>query len=501
MGGLRIPGGRAVVARAALIALLTAPAQAAAQAAAHDPPPPVPIVVAPDAGVLLAAAANAPRPVPPAEDGDRACLACPPRRPLRAIGEVFAVNLLYQGINLVFKSPEERIYYATYPKTWWNNIRHGLEWDDNSFMINQWGHPYQGSTYFSAGRSNGLSFWESAPLAVLGAAAWEYLGERHTPSLNDLVMTSLGGIALGEVFHRSAWLLRDTTDTGKSRLWREIGAGVIDPVSAANRFIDRDALRVVEHPTAFTPASLSASFDAGLLWRGENLSFIDATGEPFLQANVRYGTMAEGRSTTPFDAFFVSLRLGGGGGAISEVRGRGRLIGLSVTGHAARQSGHSLHASALMGYDYDNNSAYQFGGQEFEGALTHEWRVDSRWTLVTTASGGVLVLGAIDSVYDSGAERNYDFGSGLSYGAGVTLMRGHQPFLRADYRSFWLHSLDGADADHWTQNVRVDVILPLKGRVGIGATGEFIRRRTYYDQLPDVLQRFPQVRAYLSWMY
>jgi len=66
------------------------------------------------------------------------------------------------------------------------------------------------------------------------------------------------------------------------------------------------------------------------------------------------------------------------------------------------------------------------------------------------------------------------------------LIRGHQPFLRADYRSFWLHSLDGADADHWTQNVRVDLILPVKGRVGLGATGEFIRRRTYYEQLPDV---------------
>jgi len=420
---------------------------------------------------------------------------------LRAVGEVFASNFVYQGINLAFKPPEERIYYATYPKTWWNNIRRGLEWDDNSFMINQWGHPYQGSTYFSAGRSNGLSFWESAPLAVLGAAAWEYLGERHTPSLNDFVMTSLGGIALGEVFHRSAWLLRDTTDTGKSRLWREIAAGVIDPVSAINRFIDRDALRVAERPAAFAPAALTASFDAGLLWRGENLSFLDASGEPFLQANLRYGTMAEGRSTTPFDAFLVSLRLGGGGGPISEVRGRGRLLGLPLAGRVPRHPGHSLHFSSLMGYDYDNNSAYQFGGQDFEVALTHEWHVDPGWSLVTAAGGGVLVLGAIDSIYDSGAERHYDFGSGLTYGAGVELMRGRQPFLRADYRSFWLHSLDGADADHWTQKVRVDLLMPVKGPIGLGVTGEFIRRRSYYDEAADVLQRFPQVRAYVSWLY
>ena len=65
-------------------------------------------------------------------------------------------------------------------------------------------HPYHGGLYFNAGRSNGLTFWESAPLAFLGSWTWEYLGETHRPALNDFFMTSFGGIALGEVFHRVA---------------------------------------------------------------------------------------------------------------------------------------------------------------------------------------------------------------------------------------------------------------------------------------------------------
>jgi hypothetical protein len=155
----------------------------------------------------------------------------------------------------------------------------------------------------------------------------------------------------------------------------------------------------------------------------------------------------------------------------------------------------------LMGYDYDNNSAYQFGGQDFSGAFTSEWRFTPAWRLVTTASGGFLVLGAIDSLYVAGPDRQYDFGPGFSYGAGMALTRRGHPFLRASYSGVWLHTVDGAQADHWTQNVRLDLLVPVKGRVGVGTTGEFIRRRSYYDGADDLLQRFPQVRVYLSWMY
>jgi len=130
-------------------------------------------------------------------DDNRACAGCPKRRPILAVNEVLAINLLYNLTNLVIKPEEEKIYFKTYYKTWWANMTYGFEWDDNTFQVNQFGHPYQGNNYFNAGRANGLSFWESAPLAALGSLTWEYLGERHKPSLNDFVMTTVGGISLG----------------------------------------------------------------------------------------------------------------------------------------------------------------------------------------------------------------------------------------------------------------------------------------------------------------
>ena len=491
------PSRRAALALAVLIVDLAVPVSASAQDPASVTTGYTPPVFGSISPALLDAGLASPVP----EDGKRACPGCPPRRPFWALAEVIGINLLYEGINLAFKPADEKIYYRTYPKIWWNNISYGFEWDDNTFMINQWGHPYQGGTYFSAGRGNGLSFWESAPLSAFGALTWEYLAERHKPSLNDLIVTTLGGIALGEMFHRSAWLIRDTADTGKSRMTREIIAAVFDPITGINRFIDRDALKVVEKPAEYVPSALVAAFDVGALWRGENLSYRESTGEPFLQANVGYGTPSQGRSKAPFDAFLVSLRMGGGGGAISELRVRGRLNGVPVGGTPDKPARHTLHFMTLMGYDYDNNSAYQFGGQDFSGTFTSEWRFTPTWRLVTTAGAGFLVLGAIDSLYVAGPDREYDFGPGLNYGAGMELTRWRHPFLRANYSAVWLHAVDGAQADHWTQNIRLDFLVPVKERVGVGLTGEFIRRKSYYDGVDDVLQRFPQLRVYLSWMY
>jgi hypothetical protein len=122
------------------------------------------------------------------------------------------------------------------PKTWWENMENGWVWDLDDFVVNQIGHPYQGSNYYNGGRANGLSFYESAAMAAFGSATWEFYGETNKPSLNDFINTTLGGIAIGEVLHRVSWLMRDTTKSGSGRLWSEIGATVLDPVTGYNRF-------------------------------------------------------------------------------------------------------------------------------------------------------------------------------------------------------------------------------------------------------------------------
>ena len=62
------------------------------------------------------------------------------------------------------------------------------------------------------------------------------------------------------------------------------------------------------------PSSLTAFVSAGALWRGTQSSVFDSTGQAFLELDGIYGDIEQGRSRTPYDAFAVRLRFGGGVG-------------------------------------------------------------------------------------------------------------------------------------------------------------------------------------------
>jgi hypothetical protein len=103
-------------------------------------------------------------------------------------------------------------------------------------------------------------------------------------------------------------------------------------------------------------------------------------------------------------------------------------------------------------------------------------------------------------LYVDGPDRQYDYGPGLNYGFSGLLLRDGLPFVRATYQGIWLHTVDGAQVDHFAQGVRLDVLVPVSGRLAVGTTGEFVRRKSYYDNREDIDHRFPQFRVYLSWL-
>ena len=45
-----------------------------------------------------------------------------------------------------------------------------------------------------------MNFWASTPYTLFGAVTWEYFGETHPPSGNDLITSTLGGIYLENSF-------------------------------------------------------------------------------------------------------------------------------------------------------------------------------------------------------------------------------------------------------------------------------------------------------------
>jgi len=76
-------------------------------------------------------------------------------------------------------------------------------WEDEAgFMVNQIGHPVQGSVSFNAGRVNGFNFYTSAFFSAFGSLTWETFGEGTPSSINDFIVTTFGSLSLGEIAYR-----------------------------------------------------------------------------------------------------------------------------------------------------------------------------------------------------------------------------------------------------------------------------------------------------------
>jgi hypothetical protein len=434
------------------------------------------------------------------------CAACPKRSVGRALFQTTMINVAYEAANLIRGQVTARIT----PKSWWANMQQGWVWDLDDFTVNQIGHPYQGNNYFNAARANGLSFYESAAVTAFGSATWEFFGETNHASLNDFVNTTLGGIALGEMFHRAGWLVRNTNATGRKRLMSEIGAMALDPVTGYNRFRTGDASRVADKPSEFVPSSLGGVASAGVLWRGTQTSAFTATGQPFLEVDGYYGDTNTGHSRTPYDAFWLRLRFGGGS-AFSEARVRGRLYGRPL-GKGA------VNFSVIQTYNYQTNDAYSTGSQAIDAALGTTRALSSRTDFWVLGWGGLTVLGAVDSLPlgvtekpEEGAPtagqgvsegpRFYDYGPGSDFGGLARLTRDGRDIAMFFYVGRQIYSLDGVRANHFLQHARVDLLFPLRGSLGIGTSGEFFHRRSYYQDAARTINtyHYPQVRAYLTW--
>ena len=481
---------------------------AAGQSVQVDPQPQKPaFTLAPGAAEAFVAPAGE-QPAPAWYTEGRACEGCPRRRVGRSIFQLTMVNVLYGLGNLARGQVTARVT----PTTWWDNMEQGWVWDLDDFTVNQFGHPYQGSNYFNVGRANGLNFYESAALTAFGSSTWEYFGETNHASLNDFINTTLGGIALGEAFHRAAWLIRDTRATGSGRLWREIGATILDPLTGYNRFVSGDASLVTDKPPEMVPSALGAQTSLGVLWRGSDTNAFSATGQPFLEVDLLYGDLEAGRTRTPYDAMSTRLRFGGGGG-ISEARVRGRLLGQPLNDGR-------LQLGVIQSYGYEKNDAYSTGSQSFEVAIGGAHDFSSKSKLRVIGWGGLTVLGAIDSL-PLGVEevpeeeeeeggggqgvsegpRFYDYGPGGNFGAVTQLTRGGRPIAVFNYEARHIYSLDGVRVNHFLQKTRFDLLVPLKGRLGIGAAAKYFSRKSYYQDADRTVKgySYPQVRAYFTW--
>src|SRR5688572_11784100 len=273
----------------------------------------------------------------------------------QAAASVVAVN----GLTWFYNWHVQRWDWANVgTQSWWKNLRLGFTWDDDVFGANQVAHPYHGSLYFNSARASGYDFWGSTLFVAGGSLSWELFTENVRPSVNDLINTTLGGIALGEVAYRMSSLL-SRQDRGAAT--RKLGAVVVSPLSRAQSLLygtthDRSPARPETRSTL-----LAVGQRRGVGGSPDALS----TSHPFVGLTFQHGNAFDEQIHRPYDAFEFSLHLSPNEHVVLT---HASVSGLLARSTLSRSSSKQLLLGFYQHYDYDDLPLTKSSSQSFSGA-------------------------------------------------------------------------------------------------------------------------------------
>ena len=454
------------------------------------------------------------------------------KKPWLAAAEATGINVAVQLFDRWIANSD---FAQTTLNSIWHNFETGFVWDNDLFTTNMFDHPYHGNLYFNSARSNGLTFWESAPFSLGGSLMWELFGETEPPAINDIFATTFGGIAIGEVTHRLSNAVLDDSYHGWPRFWREAGGFILNPVKGFNRIISGEAWRVrsnhnLHHDWQRFPIDFTFSFgdrylaDDGALFKGEH--------NPFFTFKLEYGdVLNEDDNNKPYDFFEAEANAGLSKNQplLNRVHLLGRIWSTPMYSHKGLQAEFGIYqhynyydskpvknGSGLTPYRISEAASFGPGfvvQMPQVGALNH---LEQRVFL-----SGIL-LGGTKSDYFNVIERDYNMGSGYSikskthvelqnFGRFITNVSFFHIFTWKGYEDKDLSGYaDGTEDLHYLNvqgdkgNARLLVINPLI-EIDLGKNwaaainGSYFIRKTVYKYHDDVTAKTFELRAGLTY--
>jgi len=316
--------------------------------------------------------------------------------------EVLAYLFLLNQFDRHYTEPTST--YETNGDTIWHNLTDST-WvvDNDQFSVNQFLHPYSGSIYYGLARSACLTFWESFLYSAAGSFLWEIGGETTQPSINDMIMTPIGGTFLGEPLFRMGSLLLET-DEGKPGFWRELGAAVISPPMGFNRLVfgNRfDAVFPSYQPATFMRLQVGGTLTASSQNVASSITEHVAVGD----FTFTYGLpgKSEYRYARPFDYFdFHATAVTAN--TVESVNTRGLLFGKTYASGQDSRGVWGLFGS----YDYISPQVFRISSTALSlGTVWQSWLSRAIALQGTALAGaGYGAAGSIQRTQD----RDYHYG-------------------------------------------------------------------------------------------
>jgi hypothetical protein len=422
----------------------------------------------------------------------------PKKRPWLASAELFALEVLPYV-------HDRYIGHEDYALISWGSIRDnlqsGLSFDDDKFTTNQMGHTISGGLFFNAARTNGYSFWESAPFVFAGSYVWEMVAETQRPSLNDFVNTTLGGMVSGEATYRLSQMLLDDRARGGERVLRELAAALLNPAQLLTRLATGELwVARAERGDTVAPSGFVAETDEG--WR--HVSSRQANpDQALLTLNLRYGDPFGRAVSRPFDSFEAGLEVSAPSSAwLTRAEIRGLLGGWDLDPGSAKGR-HVL--GFFMDFDYTNDDVRVFSSQSFRFGLLSMRPLGKGVDLRAEILGAAAPLVALQNDHPDASKvlvgRAYDYGPGAAVFSAVRLRRRELDLLILTYSLFWMHTSDGVARNSSIESFRAETRIPVADALSLGGSWTWRKRISTYDAFDTYRVDATEARAFVSWIF
>ncbi|HEY7566201.1 MAG TPA: DUF3943 domain-containing protein [Gemmatimonadaceae bacterium] len=404
--------------------------------------------------------------------------------------EIVSFDLLLNIFDRLILGAEYRSNLTTIRR----NLRGGWSVEDDPYVINQLGHPYQGSMYHGFARSAGLNYWEALGYTIAASAMWEIAGEATPPSRNDMIATGIGGTFLGEALYRMASLLLENAD-GRPGTRRTTAAALLSPTNSFNRGIFGR-----RHDSLFPSngAAYYRRFQLGAAGTTEDVRG-PATklrpNEAMLEASMEYGLPgpADYAYSRPFDHFAVQATASSANGFESALI-RGLLVGDRHDIRDAYRGVWGLYGS----FDYIAPQIFRISSTALSLGTAGQLWISDQIALQTNGmiGAGFAAVGTINGSEDSSS---YHYGITPQALAAARLILGNKASIDVTAREYFVSDVPATNTPGHDNIGRVDASLTLRLHRSNAITIKYLwsRRDAFY---PEIGRR-TQVRGTLGLMY
>ncbi len=437
----------------------------------------------------FSATAWAQAPMEPLAADDAVQLARPPAMQtpegwdyLKPVANLLLVNgIMWVGLRYVLKKDYAYINLSTVG----DNFAQGFVWDFDDFVTNQLGHPYQGGLYHAGARAVGFGFWGSIPYVALGSLQWEMFMENSRPSYNDLITTTVGGVAFGEVLFRLSSAFLDASSCGVERGAREGGALVVSPVFGVTRLVSGDATRDCAAGQRGPTQPVALRF-AGGIENYRDTETRDSARNFSADVRVAYGSFEDdGESFAPFDWFRMMLR-------VNYLHADYNTADFDITGLLARWGfgcgdGNDCAWGPSMHYDFHESPVFGVGTSAVGATGLGRFEL-GLWSmnLLGQLDLQIIALGGFDLPYAEDVGRPYNLGSGLFGRATLVLSKPSWFQVHAFSSRYLVRTVKGVSGYEWAGITGVELEVPILWGFGLAGGLLLYDRTGIPDDYPRV---------------